>query len=86
MNRSANDNAALLVRQPARLAAGALGAALLLVGLLPLTERFLAHLQVWSLTLPIPHLSDLALAAMGAAALLMTLRRRDPDRPHLRKQ
>lgn len=84
MNRSTYDNAVPPTRHPARLAAGALGAVLLLLGLVPLAERLLAHLEVWSLALPSPALTDLALAAAGAVALLLALRSRSvpaPGRP-----
>ncbi|MEW2289344.1 hypothetical protein [Streptomyces sp. NPDC047841] len=75
MNRILEKGAVLPVRQPARLVAGVLGAVILLLGAVPLAGRFLAHLQVWTLAVPVPGLSHLLVVAAGTAVLCVALRR-----------
>ncbi|MFE9629185.1 hypothetical protein [Streptomyces sp. NPDC006527] len=83
MNRIPDKGAVLPVRQPARLVASVLGTVLLLLGAVPLTERFLSHLRVWTLAVPVPGLSHLLVLAAGTAVLCLALRRsRGANRPH----
>ncbi|WP_351236410.1 hypothetical protein [Streptomyces sp. NPDC002133] len=76
MNRSPRKDTVPLPQRPARLAVGLLGAALLLLGGVPLAERFQAHLTLWGAALPIPGLPHLVLFAAGVAALSLFWRRR----------
>ncbi|MEU8836856.1 hypothetical protein [Streptomyces sp900116325] len=80
MNRSLSTNIVPLLQYPRRLASGLLGAALLLLGGVHLAERLLAHLALWSLSVPVPGLFHLALFAAGAATLALVLRRRNTTR------
>ncbi|MET7552348.1 hypothetical protein ABZS95_43240 [Streptomyces sp. NPDC005479] len=65
-----------LIQRPARLTGALLGAVLLLLGGVPLAERSVAHLGLWSAALPIPGLSYLVLLAAGAGALTLVWRGR----------
>ncbi|MFE2050857.1 hypothetical protein ACFXAS_20410 [Streptomyces sp. NPDC059459] len=76
MNRSTHKTTALPFPQPARLTAVVLGALLLLAGGVPLAERLVAHLRVWTAGAPVPGLAWLLPFAAGVLALLLLLRRR----------
>ncbi|MFF5279644.1 hypothetical protein [Streptomyces sp. NPDC000133] len=69
MNRTPSHTSFPLLQRPARLAGVLVGAVLLLLGGVPLAERVVAHLTVWTATVPVPGLAHLLLFAAGAAAL-----------------
>lgn len=80
MNRSSLKDSLPLIPRPTRLAGALLGAALLLLGGVPLAERSVAHLAVWRAALPIPGLVHLVLVAAGATALTLVWRRHTAGR------
>ncbi|WUD77504.1 hypothetical protein OG937_40240 [Streptomyces sp. NBC_00510] len=76
MNRTSRTDTVPLAQRPALLAAGLLGAALLLLGGVPLAGRLLAHLTLWGAALTVPGLPHLALVVVGGALLTLFWRRR----------
>jgi hypothetical protein len=76
MNRSTHKTAALFFPQSARLTGVVLGALLLLMGCVPMAERLVAHLTVWTAGAPVPGLAWLLPFVAGVLALFLTLRRR----------
>ncbi|MFE0631705.1 hypothetical protein ACFW3D_32730 [Streptomyces sp. NPDC058864] len=71
MNRTPRTETVPLTRNPARLLAGLVGVALLLLGGVPLTERLLANLTVWSAGLTVSGLPHLILLVAGAGLLAL---------------
>ncbi|MDQ0757602.1 hypothetical protein [Streptomyces canus] len=87
MNRSTHRTTALLFQQPARLIAVVIAALLLLMGGVPMAERLVAHLTVWTASAPVPGLAWLLPFTAGASALFLTLGRRSgtADEAHPQK-
>ncbi|MFE1996105.1 hypothetical protein [Streptomyces parvulus] len=76
MNRSPRKTTPLPIPQPARLTVVVLGVLLVLVGGVPMAERTVAHLTVWTAGAPVPGLAWLLPFAIGVLALLRTPGRR----------
>ncbi|WP_431946812.1 hypothetical protein [Actinacidiphila sp. bgisy167] len=75
-----------LTQRPALLLVGLAGVALLLLGGVPLAERFLAHVAVWGAAVSVPGLPHLVLVVAGAGLCALFARRRpgaaDPAAHH----
>lgn len=76
MYRSPRKTTPLPFPQPARLTAVVLGVLLVLVGGVPVAERLVSHLAVWTAGAPIPGLAWLLLFAAGVLVLFLTPGRR----------
>lgn len=76
MNHTPRTKPPSLTQRPALLLAGLAGVVLLLLGGVPLAERFLAHMTVWGAAMSVPGLPHLVLVAVGAGLCALFARRR----------